>query len=167
MCRFLRSSFSKLLGRTPDPVLESVPLSIPHSRHARHNVILWEAIKNNFIIRKISPKGVNPLFFFIAMTPVYWNDFTLWDTATRYSRCGQKSYLFRQLVSRILYDCFVCRKVRTPTRPFPRSRTTPSSLEGALGPCEGPLGGGPYCEGPLNEPWRTESWISTADYDKG
>ena len=28
----------------------------------------------------------------VAKEPVYWNDFTLWDTATRYSRCGQKSY---------------------------------------------------------------------------
>ena len=26
------------------------------------------------------------------LEPVYWNDFTLWDTATRYSWCGQKSY---------------------------------------------------------------------------
>ena len=28
----------------------------------------------------------------VAKEPVYWNDFTLWDTTTRYSRCGQKSY---------------------------------------------------------------------------
>ena len=30
----------------------------------------------------------------VAKEPVYWNDFTLWDNATRYSRCGQKSYLY-------------------------------------------------------------------------
>ena len=28
----------------------------------------------------------------VAKEPDYWNDFTLWDTSTRYSRCGQKSY---------------------------------------------------------------------------
>ena len=28
----------------------------------------------------------------VAKEPVYWNDFTLWDTATRYSRCGQILY---------------------------------------------------------------------------
>ena len=28
----------------------------------------------------------------VAKESVYWNDFTVWDTATRYSRCGQKSY---------------------------------------------------------------------------
>ena len=28
----------------------------------------------------------------VSKEPVYWNDFTLWDSATRYSRCGQKSY---------------------------------------------------------------------------
>ena len=28
----------------------------------------------------------------VAKEPVYWIDFTLWDTATRYSQCGQKSY---------------------------------------------------------------------------
>ena len=28
----------------------------------------------------------------VAKEPVYWNDFTLWDTATRYSRDGQNSY---------------------------------------------------------------------------
>ena len=28
----------------------------------------------------------------VAKEPVYWNDFTLWDTATRYSRCWQKLY---------------------------------------------------------------------------
>ena len=28
----------------------------------------------------------------VAKEPFYWNDFTLWDTATRYSRCGQKLY---------------------------------------------------------------------------
>ena len=28
----------------------------------------------------------------VVKEPVYWNDLTLWDTATRYSRCGQKSY---------------------------------------------------------------------------
>ena len=28
----------------------------------------------------------------VAKEPVYWNDFTLWDNATWYARCGQKSY---------------------------------------------------------------------------
>ena len=26
----------------------------------------------------------------VGYEPVYWNDFTLWDTATNYSWCGQK-----------------------------------------------------------------------------
>ena len=29
---------------------------------------------------------------YVAKEPVYWNDFTLLDTATRYSRWGKKSY---------------------------------------------------------------------------
>ena len=28
----------------------------------------------------------------VVKEPVYWNDFTLWDTAARYSRCEQKLY---------------------------------------------------------------------------
>ena len=38
---------------------------------------------------------LNHFFFFkepLAKEPAYWNDFTLWDTATIYSQCGQKSY---------------------------------------------------------------------------
>ena len=29
----------------------------------------------------------------VAKEPVYWNDFALWDTATRYSRCGQNNHI--------------------------------------------------------------------------
>ena len=61
----------------------------------------------------------------VSKEPVFWNDFNLWDTATRYSRCGQKSYsiifsrsspsnhfskrvLFRELVSTGQYNRYKC-----------------------------------------------------------
>ena len=47
----------------------------------------------------------------VAKESVYWNDFILWDTATRYSRCWQKSYsiffLLFQSVKSFQYKRFI------------------------------------------------------------
>ena len=44
----------------------------------------------------ISGDGIKVLWYLykepVAKEPVYWNDFALWDTTTRYSQSGQKSY---------------------------------------------------------------------------
>ena len=54
-------------------------------------------IKRGGGVNGLAVEKKNPFFvaFFkepVTKEPVYWNGFTLSDTGTRYSRCGQKSY---------------------------------------------------------------------------